>query len=405
MKQTVIPIDKRSGAAPLPRQTKQVPANQKAVDAIPLNSGEWRVDEIPGLYVRARAHTRSFVLQRRVDGELVKKVLGPMPLKQARTAAMKEWGQLKPLPAGGRKTLEQAFREFMQDGGKRGKLAETTRTLHEYNFDRYLSAWKHRALEDIGKDAECGRRLYRRLKEKHGNATAYQVIRLLSAVYNHARRVNRSLPECPTGAVTLAPIKKRDWALSPQELAKWWRAVEPGQHGQEIVLGVSTLGVIKRMWWLTALLTGASAASVEGLEWRDVDLTKRTILFRTAKGDRPYLIPMSDRLADLLTKYRDSGEVSPSRWVFPSPVKDDSHLVGVRNDKEGVVSAHHMRHTFRTVLAQVGASPDQARLLMGHSLGGDVSRNYITASLVVESLRPITNAASEKLMGMLGETI
>jgi hypothetical protein len=35
-------------------------------------------------------------------------------------------------------------------------------------------------------------------------------------------------------------------------------------------------------------------------------------------------------------------------------------------------------------------------MLMGHSMGGDVSRGYITSELVVESLRPIANSVAEK---------
>jgi hypothetical protein len=52
-------------------------------------------------------------------------------------------------------------------------------------------------------------------------------------------------------------------------------------------------------------------------------------------------------------------------------------------------------------LAQLGASPDQARMLMGHSLGNDVSRGYITAPLVVESLRPLTNAVGARYAEVL----
>ena len=62
----------------------------------------------------------------------------------------------------------------------------------------------------------------------------------------------------------------------------------------------------------------------------------------------------------------------------------------IRDEKKGVASARHMRHTFRTVLAELGATPDQAKLLMGHALSGDVSTRYITSGLpaLVESLRP-----------------
>ena len=92
----------------------------------------------------------------------------------------------------------------------------------------------------------------------------------------------------------------------------------------------------------------------------------------------------------------------PSDWVFPSIRREGEHIVGVKNDREGAGPAHRLRHTFRTTLAELGASPDQARLLMGHSMGGDVSRGYITAPLLIESLRPIVNAVAEHYVKVVG---
>jgi hypothetical protein len=56
---------------------KVVAANQKAIDALPLNSGTWRVEGGRGLYVRCRATTKSFAVERRVKGLLIKETLGP----------------------------------------------------------------------------------------------------------------------------------------------------------------------------------------------------------------------------------------------------------------------------------------------------------------------------------------
>ena len=57
----------------------------------------------------------------------------------------------------------------------------------------------------------------------------------------------------------------------------------------------------------------------------------------------------------------------------------------------------------RTTLAELGVTSDQARLLMGHSMGGDVSRGYITAPLLIESLRPLADAVAEKYSDLLGD--
>ena len=155
------------------------------------------------------------------------------------------------------------------------------------------------------------------------------------------------------------------------------------------------------MWWLTALFTGARAGSIEALRWDNIDFDKKTVLFMVTKGSKPYMVPASDVLVGLLIAYRDGGAVPLSDWVFPSSKKAGCHLVGVKNVVQGVRPAHSMRHTFRTSLAQLGAASDQSRMLMGHAIGGDVSRDYISSALVIESLRPITNAVAERYMTIL----
>ncbi|MGC8882366.1 MAG: hypothetical protein ACP5UT_05985, partial [Bryobacteraceae bacterium] len=57
---------------------KAVPCTQEAIDALPPNSGDWRVQGVPGLYVRAGASSKTFRVQRRVSGKLAVRVLGQM---------------------------------------------------------------------------------------------------------------------------------------------------------------------------------------------------------------------------------------------------------------------------------------------------------------------------------------
>ena len=88
---------------------KTVAANQKAIDLLPLDSGTWRVAGVPGLYLRCRAKVKSFMLQRRVRGVLVKETLGPQSMKQARATAMSTWSTMKPQTAGNAVTLATAL--------------------------------------------------------------------------------------------------------------------------------------------------------------------------------------------------------------------------------------------------------------------------------------------------------
>lgn len=390
---SVVPIRKRS-ATPA---TKTVAANQKAVDELPFNCGSWRVEGVPGLYVRCRARVKSFRVERRIRGRLVKANLGPISVKRARALAMKVWSGMKAKPAAHEVvTLETAIEAYLAEKD----LAPKTAALYKYNAGRYLKEWLGRGLAEIGEDRAGVRRLQRQITKDHGPATANQIVRLLSAVYRWQRKIDPQLPEAPTTAVEVARIPARDWALSADELRAWWKHEDKAPGGKLIARGVSTLGAIKRMWWLAALLTGARKGSIEALKWADVDLEKKILFFRVTKGDRPYAVPIADKLVELLSAYRDSGDVPPSEWVFPGR-RDGEHLADVKNDKEGVPPAHRLRHSFRTVLAELGSTTDQARMLMGHSMGGDVSRGYITAPLLVESLRPIVNAVATRYMGIL----
>ena len=392
----VVPISKTKSEPAI----KLVEANQKSVDALPLNSGMWKVKGFPGLYVRARARSKSFMLQRRIDGDLVKAMLGPLTMKAAKEEAMRQWGGLerKEAAAGDVLTIGAAIEQYVVAKVSAGKMAPKTAELARYNAGRYFIRWKDLTLSEIGKNRLGIRQLQQRITRDHGRATSNQCIRLLAAVYRWCRDADETLPEFPRKAAEIHTIKPRDWAYSPDELRAWWRVEKNGEGRDK---GVSTLAPIKRMWWLTALFTGARKGSIEALRWDDVDLEKKVIHFRVTKGDRPYLVPVCDTLADLLGRYRICEDVPPSEWVFPSPTVDGAHLVDVKNPNEGVGPAHRLRHTFRTTLAELGVSSDQSRLLMGHSLGGDVSRGYISSALVVESLRPIANAVAERYWKIL----
>jgi integrase len=383
MGQKVLAMKKAPDVAP----KKIVAANQKAIDELELNSGAWKIAGVPGLSIRCWRHSKSYLLTRRIRGKLVQRVIGEMTLKQARAEANAKWSALKPAPAGAKKTFGDAYTEFMEQR----ELAVKTRAVYQYVFEKYCGELKTRGLADVGADRAGCRLLYHEVAKKHGVATANQVARLVSAVYRHARKVDMDLPETPTVAIDLKTLAARDWAFTDDELREWWT-------------NAGKLTAIKRAWWQVALYTGARSGSVSALRWEDVNLETKVIVFRVTKRNKPYAVPIADRLVELLTAYHSSDEVPPSAagWVFPSNLIPDGHLLHVTDSKRGVASPHHLRHSYRTTLAEFGASTDQARALLGHSTGGDVSRNYISLGLLVEPLRPLVNAVAERYAAILG---
>ncbi len=396
-----IPIRKTDATK---KKTKSVESNQKAIDALSLDSGVWRVLGIPGLYVRCRAKSKSFFVHRRVNGVLIKKTLGqetvgPLTMKDAKSEALAAWGDMRKPSTSGGQTLTQAFKDYMDSNDD---LSESTVLNYRTNFEQMLKPWHGRAVRDIGLDREGLRVLHQRIRKNHGDARANQVRRLLSAIYNfHAGNSNDgdSLPAFPKAALPLFEIAARNWAYSDDELRAWW-SVEKKKDGKVVALGVKTLSPLKRAYWLTSLLTGARPRSVENLKWTDIDFKTKTIHFRINKGNDPYDVPMSDTLHRILTEFGKSESAPPSDWLFPG-YNSTGHLINVKNEKDGVAAKYHLRHTFKTRLTALGFSNEQAKLLMGHSLNSDVGSRYISPGALVESLRPVVAALHQHYKGII----
>jgi integrase len=367
------------------KSQRSIPPTQAAVDALPFDSGVWRIEGTMGLYVRCRKASKSYFVQRKVQGRVLHKMIGQVSLAEARRQAQKLWRDLRPRPAEARLTLAEAWEQYVEER----PLAEKTRFLYRYSLDRYLTEWKKLPLAKVGEDRAGVRRLFLKLRRENGDALASLVMRQLRAVYQYWRRVDPSLPETPTQAVDIPIARPRDWAYSPDELRSWWTAVQ-------------RLTPTKRVLWEVLLLTGARRGSVEALTWDDIDFDAGLIHFRTAKAGRTYSIPACRRLLDILKRWREFCPPTEAGWVFPSPFKVGEHITEARDDKRGVGGAHHLRHTYRTMLAELGCPPDSARLLLGHSLSGDVSRGYITRRLVVDSLRPWAEQVAERYAAILG---
>ena len=362
-------------------QKKLVEAEQRAIDALPASSGEWKVKGVLGLLVWCGATTKSYRLVRRVNKRLVKKTLAAESLAEAKREAIRVWKALKPKPPGAEPipTLAEALAAYL--AGKR--LAEKTRADYQRFLRRCMADWLDRRLDALAADRAGFRRRIAEIERNHGAATAALVLRIYRAIHNWHRKVLSDLPESPTSACDAPRVRPRDWALSDDGLRRMGEAIQ-------------RLSPVKRAWWLTALLTGARAGSVTNLKWEDINLDQKVVRFQVVKGDRPYAIPLADRLAHHLREYRERDWL-PNRagWLFPSSTNPDRPLwVQVRN--VGMPPAHALRHSMRTRLAELGATPDLARIVLGHSLSQDVSQRYITPHLLVEAVRPLLNAVAEK---------
>lgn len=117
--------------------------------------------------------------------------------------------------------------------------------------------------------------------------------------------------------------------------------------------------------------TGARHGEIAELEWKAVNLADRSILLYRPKVRNQSVLPMTDRVHEILT--RRFAERGDSEHVFQA--KDG----GARNynikaletawKKAGIerVGYHTMRHTAASRLAQAGASLQDIAQLLGHT--------------------------------------
>jgi integrase len=189
--------------------------------------------------------------------------------------------------------------------------------------------------------------------------------------------------------VDIAKRPSRDWAYTPDELRRLWEQLQAVPR-------------LKRVLWEVLLLTGGRFGSVAALRWEDCDLVGGFVHFSTAKRNMTYSIPACKRLIEILKQWKAECAPSPSGWVFPSPADPTKHISDARVKGHNLGGPHHTRHTFRSALAALGCPPDSARMLMGHSLAGDVSRGYISPHAVLESLRPWAERVSQYYAEILG---
>jgi integrase len=364
-----------------------VPAVQDLIDALP--PGFYCITgSVPGLCVRVGQRVVAYYLQRRIAGRLVRKRLASDRLSAAVREAMGVWKTLKPKPPGAVEqvpTLEQALKSYLIEKQLRPKTARD----YQLFVKRYCADLLPKRLDTIGADRAGFRARMVAVQKKHGKAAAAYLFRILRAVYAYHKRIYVDLPENPAAVYSPPRIKPRDWALSDAELVEWWARVRE-------------LDATKRCAYLTLLFTGSRVSSALNLRWEDVDFEKRILHFRVVKGDRPYSIPLPQKLAGILLEYREKYWLpNEENLVFPSPRKKNAPL-HLQLKTPGIKPPHALRHSMRTRLAEAGCTPDLSRVGLGHTLGQNISERYITASLLTEAVRPFMEAVAARYCAVMG---
>ena len=117
--------------------------------------------------------------------------------------------------------------------------------------------------------------------------------------------------------------------------------------------------------------TGARYGEIARMEWKQIDLTRKTIELWRGKTDTASYIYMTDRVHRLLQRRVESK--MHETWVFTnwertSHRTDNTTYLNQTIKAAGVpYTVHTLRHTFATKMLKAGMTLNDVRVLLGHS--------------------------------------
>lgn len=359
---------------------------------------------VPGLRIRVGVHrsTWLFFQRRRIRGErsTTFRALGTWPLmdvEKARKEALIVAGKV----AGGNiepnrrdaVKLETALAAYLEhlkaQAAKRGKPPRWHDNVKKLGDTIILPKFGKWTLIELANSPDAVADWHVDVTKNNGPVSANHCARVLRATYKRAARRDISLPaRLPTSAVEFNDETPSQKALDFKKFPAWlkaWRKID-NATGQA--------------YHLTELLTGTRPGELARLRWADVKHNERNLVIGKAKAGQDITVPITEEIAAALQMARDDAEqlglaVEPDELVF-SGCSQTGH--------RGALPArgNMLRHTYRTVAADLGVDDLLIHFLMGHAPDG-ISQKYI-ATLILSN-GPAMRAAQEKISARMLELL
>ena len=349
---------------------------------------------VPGLVMRVRSGGKTFWIEKRVEGRLIKRSLGPygpMTLDRARTEAHAVLGRLlngegfetkrREVSFGDLKTL---YLERHAVPKKRARSVENDRSA----FRCHLVGWESRRIATITREDVA------RLHTEIGRAHRYQANRTVALVrkmFNLAKVWGLFHGENPATGIEGFREEKRDRFLQPDDLPRFLEALkeEPNPYSRAALL--------------VALLTGARKMEVLTMRWEDVDLTRGTWRIPETKAHRPHWLPLPTPVVALLGAL-PRFEGNP--YVFPGR-KAGRPLTGLRavwvrireKAKLPDLWVHDLRRTLGSWLVASGSSLPLIGKALNHS---QPSTTAGYARLQLDPVREALEANATRMLTVAG---
>lgn len=397
------------------------------IESLPANPAIYRDSELIGFAVRVQKSYKTYIVEKKVNGQAVRHTLGivgQLTLPQARQKAsetlalmgqginpneqkrneQKSHDQARDLQRQ-HPTLSDAYTAFL------GERTLKPNTLRDYNkvMSKYLVDWQNKKLVDISR---------KMIQEKHkaltqnSPAQANLAMRVFRAVYNFAVEHYLDDDEAPILS-SIAPTRtltaKKSWNkinrkktyINEDRMPDWVKAViEFESRGQSLETNKDFL--------LTLILTGFRRAECESIAWSAIDLKYGFISSIDPKNGELHTLPMGDVLWAIMKKRRQQ---ITENWVFPSAKSQSGHIVNISkvrekiNAKCGVAfTFHDLRRTFASIAENLDYGQYTIKRLLNHKeQSDDVTSGYVQVS--DKKLRQAMNEIESAVLGQWRDTL
>jgi integrase len=297
-------------------------------------------------------------------------------------------------------TLRLAWQRYLEAHLVRKGRSETTIDGYRGHVERIFVAWLDIPLRELAADPARVARKHDDVTRENGPYMANGSMRTLRAIYNHARKTNRSLPpDNPADAIDWNEEKRRDTGMGIGDLKGWFFELAGLDNP------------VRREFHLFTLLSGSRPAALQEIRPDRIDFRRRTLHISKPKGGkkRAFDIPLSRQMVlCLIRAIRFGREMHPAQareWIFPAD-SASGHLAETKEDRDELSKwGNDLRQTFRTVATAAGVSEIDAKLLMNHAMPG-VNAGYITRhKLLHDHLRRQQQVISSAVFTVLGTSL
>lgn len=368
--------------------------------------------EMKGFGVLPGPRGNKFILTRRVDGKLLKATIGTHGAKLddgrkltvviARKLAEARLAELKGARAKSGATLRDGMNlhiaKMRTTGGKGGKAKHdnpcSERSIKDFKacIERNLAEWLDRPFSELTRSelrkVHDGVLANAKPREgatnKPGAGMAKRIVGAVSAIYGTMddegdEELGFRNPRFKTRG--LAP---RETRIDHDDFPEWLATVK-------------AINPVRRDLQLLCLSTGLRSESARHMRWEDIDWDKGLLHVAKAKGNRPYTVPLTKKVARMLKARRrdnaklalfdgytgDQGHVFPTRTrsapfsVIPVSEAKEYHYDKKTKERVKVLPGlHTLRKTYNSVALEIGIGADDRQALMNHEGQGVNVKHY-----------------------------